>query len=90
MGNTAQLRDQAATPSSLLEAATRFRQELNLPPGGYVVFFDDHPEGWIATLDRPDGWRPGCLAVGSDGMTYCAVGGGYYSGAHYWKAMNHA
>lgn len=54
---------------------------------GYVVIFNGSVAGWKRELDNPQGWEPGCLAVGPEGEVFQAVGGNDYDGAEDWRPL---
>lgn len=55
---------------------------------GYVVIFNGQVAGWKRELDNPQGWEPGCLAVGPIGSVYQAEGGNAYDGARVWQRLD--
>lgn len=64
------------------------------PAGGYVIFYDGKPVGWMVSLDKDKAengrltHRPGCFAVVVDGpaQIWQSVGGDYQGGAEKWEA----
>lgn len=64
------------------------------PAGGYVIYYDGKPVGWMVSLDKDKAengrltHRPGCVAVAVDGpaQVWDAIGGDYQGGAEKWEA----
>lgn len=64
----------------LRKAATDFR-ETWVKKEGYVVIFEGTVSGWISGLHSASDWRPGSIAVSTDGDIYQAQGGNDSDGA---------
>jgi hypothetical protein len=73
------------------DVAAKYRtQQPHLGPGGYVILWKLKPCGWACDLNRPQSWRPGVLAVSSQGVfgaIYEGTGGNYNAGAAEWSAI---
>lgn len=54
---------------------------------GYVIIFGDSVPGWKRDLDQPEGWEPGCVAVGVNGDLHLATGGNSCDGATAWEQV---
>ena len=76
------------------EVATSCNSVGHFPAGGYVVFFNGKPCGWMDSIDRDRAengrltHRPGCVCAPVDGppAVFDAVGGDYQGGAEKWAA----
>jgi hypothetical protein len=55
--------------------------------GGYVILWKLKACGWDSALDRPQDYRPGALAVGSNGKIYEATRGTHQGGADQWTPV---
>lgn len=78
------------TKDSLREMADNWRanRPFEYEGGqGYVIIFGDSVPGWKRDLDRPEGWEPGCVAVGVNGDLHLATGGNSYDGATAWEQV---
>lgn len=67
-------------------AAQAFKNEV-FGSGGFVVVLNGAVSGWVASLDHPEGWEPGCIAVDDVGRVWLAFGGNQYDGAASWEPL---
>ena len=56
---------------------------------GFVVVCNDQSCGWINVIRNPECWAPGCIAVGTNGDLWQAMGGNDYDGAARWERITH-
>lgn len=68
------------------QMAAAYRAELG-KSSGVVVFWCGAVQGWVDRLRDPDHWRPGCIAVDTDGRCWRAVGGNEIEGAERWEEI---
>lgn len=77
---------EAAAMPYLLQYIEKWRQE-NERPTGAVVVYEGEIAGWMDSVRDPNHWCPGCLAFGSNGGIWRAVGGDDYNGARGWDVV---
>ena len=58
--------------------------------GGYVLLLRGEVCGWKQTLDFPEGWEPGTVAIDEAGRIWIAAGGNAYDGAERWDPTESA
>ena len=72
------------------EIAQNWRDQARRPEHikhGYVVIHNGTVTGWISTLYSPSDWVAGCVAVGTNGHEWVAVGGTEIDGAEKWERV---
>ena len=52
--------------------------------GGVVVLFDGEVQSWVNCLRNPEHWKPGCVAVDEQGMSWTTIAGNDSKGALMW------
>ncbi len=72
----------------IADQITTFLSRHGLPRRGWVVTWQGAPCGWMSSLDGPQAWRPGCIAVEIEtGAEWRAAGGDAHAGAQRWEAL---
>lgn len=68
-----------------ISAAQRWRTRWGfVGRGGVAVVLGGEVQSWVSQLRTRQDWRPGCVAVDDDGMSWTAIAGNEHTGALMW------